>query len=277
MSPATKSIARGARAAPTTVGDLDPSPEIQHRARLSLAAINAAKEYDADHRDGRGGSSAQLWEMARAQTAGFFGALSDPARLSGLLEPDVPRGSYDGTLGQLVADLKTAQTLLSGEMLLLLRATGYEPPPPAHKLIIDTSDLITTAVTASVGPGHGGKPRPRVASADRFEQTLTALSVVHERLVDLEGKSAKKVRREVSRLRRPVAILGSAAMVLGSFLGSAAVAEPVKDAIKITVEHKVTQLPGLGGIDFGSADGSSTAPAPPAPPHDGSVPAPSNG
>jgi hypothetical protein len=248
---------------------INPSAEIEMRAQRSLAAIAVAKEYDADQPKGRGSQSAQLWELARHETAAFFGELSDRDRLARLLEPGKRRGGYRHTLGQIVADLKVAQTLLSSEMLFLLTSTGYKPPPPAHKLISDTSDIVIRAVTASAAYEEGDGDEQRAVMSDapfnsQLEQSLASLATVHRRLVDLEGKSAKRVRREVSRLHKSVAVLGSAAIAIGTFVGTAAVAEPAKDAIKTVVEHQINQIPGLEGIDFGGPDNGHAGGARPA-------------
>lgn len=245
---------------------INPSAEIEMRAQRSLAAIATAKEYDGGQPKGRGPQSAQLWELARHETAAFFGELSDRDRLSRLLEPGAGRGPYRHTLGQVMADLKLAQTVLSSEMLFLLTSTGYKPPPPVNELIADTADIVIKAATASAAHDDHDEDSRGVMSDvpfnPRFERSIDALATVHQRLVDLEGKSVKRVRREVSRLHRSVAVLGSAAIALGTFVGTTAVAEPAKDAIKTVVEHQINKIPGVD-IDFGGSDGGHTGGPPP--------------
>jgi TerD domain len=134
------------------------TPPLRSRCAHSARWLQSppAKEYDADQPKGRGRQSAQLWELARHETAAFFGELSDRDRLARLLEPGKRRGGYRHTLGEIVADLKVAQTLLSSEMLFLLtyvaatRKFFRTTPAEVRRLLADAAGSHLLEFTETV-------------------------------------------------------------------------------------------------------------------------------
>src|SRR3954464_12747180 len=95
------------------------SREIDMRVKRALAAMETAKEYDSGDKRERS-LQTQLWELARAQTAAFFETLVD-GNFETVMGP--PNAEEDSEVGgtrssnaQFVANLETAQALLSGEM-----------------------------------------------------------------------------------------------------------------------------------------------------------------
>jgi hypothetical protein len=231
-----------------------PLSEIELRSRRSLTAIANAQRYDADNPKKQRIYSAQLWEMAREETAKFFTAVASSRELLQLKKETHPSSSlYDRPLKTVLASLMLVQNVLSSEMLFLLTTTGYEPPPPAFKLIADTSDLVIEAVTvasASENPGF-------IASAqtdDRVRKSIEAVRLLAQRLDGLQGESTKKVKREVSKQRRTLAVIGSVAIAFGGMFASHVVEEVAKDVVKTVVEHEIKQIPGFKTVDFGDSE-----------------------
>jgi hypothetical protein len=233
---------------PSPVPDrVQASREIELRAKGALAAIAAAKANDSasSGKRRRSKQQAQLWELARAQTAAFFGTLVQNQLFQTVVYPYAPNTASppfpQRNTAQVIADLEFAQSLLSAEMLSLLNATGYKPPPPAYELILDTSDAVVRAIGAYDPKNYV----PYYLKSD-YEEAVKKLQTLHRRLVELRGTSIMKVRRETSRLYMSVAAIGAGL----SLIAPAVIEKPVQEVVKQVVQYEIKQLPGLEGVQF---------------------------
>jgi hypothetical protein len=141
------------------------------------------------------------------------------------------------TLDDALIRLDSLQSLVTGELLVLLNQLGYKPPPPVGRLVADLERAVWAAAR-----------RPERVTV---EHARSAVAYVLRRVDELEGKSAKRVRRELSPLRRRLLYAAIAAQIAMAPAYTGAASEVGKSLAR----H---QLQGLG-LDAGQdASGDST-------------------
>ena len=163
----------------------------------AVAAIEAARAEDNKRRSRY---RAQLWETARRSTAAALRDVLQDKDLWGSVEPVQRATRQASSMEDALGRLDRLQLLVTGELLILLHQTGYRPPPQPGRLVSDLENAVAAAAR---------KP-DRVSVA----QARGAVEHVLGRIEELEGKSAKRVRRELSPLRRRLVYAALAVQVV---------------------------------------------------------------